>query len=173
MGAAADSVFLLQKVYFFLGGVISCEIPIDAAFAALHITATVQCGVNLVLGDEHSQLRYFRHVGGIFPTREAVVLQHMQHTLGIVQAEAHQAVILFISERKRSQLGCQRLTESRVFQFIGKPCCCVGETTFPMVCQCGHIPLRSCFIADIPIVIPKSFCKLRSFMALCLNHFHI
>ena len=105
MRAASDPVFIFQEVGLFLGCVISCEIPVNAAFPTFDMTAAVQCGVDFILGDEHSRLRYFNHVGGVFPTREAVVLQHIEHTLGIVQAEAHQTVILFISSRKRRQLG--------------------------------------------------------------------
>ena len=66
VGAAADTVLVLQKVCLFLGVVGAGEIGVNTTFSTLNITATGQGGINFIIGDKHSHARHFRHIGDIF-----------------------------------------------------------------------------------------------------------
>ena len=62
MRAAADSVFVLQKISFFFGVVSICKKSVDTPFTALNAAPAGQGGVNLIIGDEHSHLCDFCHI---------------------------------------------------------------------------------------------------------------
>ena len=54
MGAAALSILIFKEIRFFFGTVSTGKIAVNAPFAALDITASVQRGIDLILGDKHS-----------------------------------------------------------------------------------------------------------------------
>ena len=97
----------------------ACEIGVNTTFTALNVAASVQGRINLVIGDEHTDLCHFRHIGGVFPSRQVKVLQSVPNCNGFVVAESKNITVYLVGIHKSRIVGGNLLTESRVFQVLG------------------------------------------------------
>lgn len=138
------------------------EIGVNATFAALDITASVQSSINLVIGDEHSDLRHFRHIGGVFTPWQVKVFQSVPNIHRLVIVETHNPTVFLVGIHKSGVIGGKALTESRVFQILCQSSRSIGETAPAVVIQNGEHILFSCFIAQISTEIPQLMRKLGS-----------
>jgi len=149
------------------------KITVNTTLAALDITASVQGRINLVLGDEHSHLRHFCHIGGIFTPWQVKVLQSVPNLNGLVVVETHHITVCFVGIHKSGVIGRQHFTESVVFQILCEPCGRIGKTASAVVLQSAENILLPGFIAQIPTDIPQLMRKLGTLVKLRFGKLHI
>ena len=135
MGTAADSVFVFQKSHFFFCAVRLCEVGIDTAFAALHIPAACQSGVNFIFGDEHSQSGNLGHIRLVFASRQSQISKLFANNGDFVIVEAHEVTIFAVGGKEVCIFVSDFLQEIGVFQSFGKSRRCIGKAASVVVVE--------------------------------------
>ena len=154
MRAAADSVFVLQKISFFFGVVSICKKSVDTPFTALNAAPAGQGGVNFILGDEHSHICDLCHVGGIFTSRKVQIAKSAADFSDMVIVKPHDIAVFPVGFHEISIFCRQFSAKFRVFQLISKPFCIVRKAAGAIVLQHGKHSIFSCIIGQIAIQIP-------------------
>ena len=137
MRAAALTVLVFQKIRFLFGIVSTGKILINTTFTALDAASTGQSSINLILGDEHSHLSDFCHIGGVFSSQQVKVLQSFPNLNRLMVTETQNIAVFLVGFHKCGEIGSDFLTDSRVLQILCQAFRCIGKTAFSVIFQGG------------------------------------
>ena len=149
------------------------EIGVNATFATLNITASVQRGINLVIGNEHSRLGDLCHIGSVFTSRQIKVFQPIPYLMGLVVVEPHNTTVFCIRFKKSGIICGKAFTESRVFQVLCQASCSIRKSTSAIIVQRGEEIAFSCFITQITTEIPKQMGELHALVSFGFYKLHV
>ena len=151
----------------------ACEIAVDATPAALNITATIQRGVNLIIGNKHSHRGNLRHIGSILTPQQVKVFQPVPDLVRLVKVKTHDVPIFLICFKKNGILCGKAFPKRRVFQILRQTSRTIGEIVIAIVSQGREDVLFLCRIAQIPTKIPEHLGELHSLVSLGFRKLHI
>ena len=172
MRAPADAVFLLQKIRFFLHGVVCCKISVDSALAARHGTAACKCFADFILGNKALRFRKLGRPVRIYPALGGDVPDSLPQLIHPVIMKAQKFSVFRVVIQKCQEFAAKRIGKSAVLHLLRKRCGGVRITGRKII-HGGEVACLVCFITQVMLQIKQALRQFGTDTPISFGELHI
>ena len=172
MRTPADAVLLLQKIRFFLHGVVCGKIGIDSALASRNRAAACQCFADFILGDKALRFCKFGRPVRISPVLGRDVPDSLPQLVHPVIMKAQKVSVFRVVIQECQKFTAKRIGKSAVFHLLRKRCDGVRITGRKVV-HGGEVAHPVRFLTQIMLQIEQALRQFRADTPAGLGKLHI
>ena len=173
MGMTTGSVFMLQEIHLFLGGMILLPVVINTGFAPGKATSTGQVCIDFIIRNELADKGHLHHIGLILTQRQIQLIQLFLNEIQLVIVKAKQIGIFRKGFSKFRILLYQGCVETRVIQLFSQVCGFIRKPTKRFLMENCQIAAGTGFFTQIVIKMPQGFSQLLPLISGSFYQFHI
>ena len=173
VGMTTGSVFMLQEVHLFLGGMILLPVVINTGFATGKATSTGQVCIDFIIRNELADKGHLHHIGLILTQRHIQLIHLFLNEIQLVIVKTKQIGIFRKGFSKFRILLYQGCVETRVIQLFSQVCGFIRKPTKRFLMENCQIAAGTGFFTQIVIKMPQGFSQLLTLISGSFYQFYI